>query len=241
MVWLDVEDQILRTISSSTLVDIINSYGEVIENSGNEFGIYTGLSFYNELIKSYASKIKYPFWIARYPSSSQISLATPTNSVYKPVISNKLYGWQYSSKCKITGVPSLCDVDEWYSDVEALSVSTASLSDAQKHLIINLGSALAVSGTLDSVKVLAKTITVSSSNNKNSSSVTALERFLKELGYYKGSIEADSKKTPIFGSGMTKATILFQSKIVGLSKPDGEWASKSTSYKKALGTSANLV
>lgn len=49
-IWLDVEDACLKG-KGKTLIAIINAYGEVITAAGYEFGVYTGLSFYNSYIK----------------------------------------------------------------------------------------------------------------------------------------------------------------------------------------------
>lgn len=47
-------------------------------------------------------------------------------------------------------------------------------------------------------ETLSKTPTISKLKNKNHIVVTALERYLKVLGYYSGEIEADNGKQPIF-------------------------------------------
>lgn len=63
-VYLDVEDACMKKLGSY-LIDIINAYGEVIKGAGLEFGVYTGLSFYNSYIKPYKG-LKHPLWIAKY-------------------------------------------------------------------------------------------------------------------------------------------------------------------------------
>ena len=63
-VWLDVEDRCQQGLGQ-TLIDIINTYQSEIKAAGLEFGVYTGLSFYNTYILPYANQIHCPFWIAR--------------------------------------------------------------------------------------------------------------------------------------------------------------------------------
>ena len=59
-----------------------------------------------------------------------------------------------------------------------------------------------------------KTITISVNINSRNALVTPLERYMKALGYYNGEIEADHRKTPIYGSGMKKAIMKYQREIV---------------------------
>lgn len=80
---------------------------------------------------------------------------------------------------------------------------------------------------------LKHTITISTTTNKYHSVVTALERYLKELGYYNGSIEADYGKTPIFGYGMRDAVKAFQ-RDNGLAVVDGIITAKANTWKKLL-------
>ena len=81
-------------------------------------------------------------------------------------------------------------------------------------------------------ETLSKTITVSAKKNKNHKVVTALERYLKVMGYYKGDIEEDKGNNPIFGSGMTAATKEYQKDFGCVS--DGEITAKQKTWKKLL-------
>lgn len=81
-------------------------------------------------------------------------------------------------------------------------------------------------------ETLSKTVTVSTSKNKNHAVVTPLERYLKQLGYYTGAIEADAGKKPCFGGGMDKAVRQFQ-KDNGCVR-DGEITKGNKTWKKLL-------
>ena len=80
---------------------------------------------------------------------------------------------------------------------------------------------------------LAHTITISKNINKNHKVVTALERYLKTLGYYNGTIEADNGRVPIFGNGMETAVKNFQ-KDKGLKIVDGIITARANTWKKLL-------
>lgn len=121
MVWLDVEDSCMTNLGS-TIADIINAYADVIKASGLEFGVYTGLSFYNTYIKPYMDKLDYPFWIARYPSSATMDFSQNPQDDKRPEILHDLAGWQYSSKGKVSGIVGNVDMNELYIAVETSNV-----------------------------------------------------------------------------------------------------------------------
>ena len=235
MVWIDVEDACQKNLGH-VLIDIIKEYAKVITAAGLQFGIYTYLAFYNSYLRQYADELQFPFWLARYPSTKKITLEQQPDATRKPEINKELYGWQYSSTGQINGIVGDVDLDEWYVAIEAQDVKKTLESDKiadafRMELASALNKPLATTGK----GLINYTVTVSSTKNRNHATVTALERFLKAKGYYKGEIEADNGKKPIFGNGMSKATALFQTEVVGLKKADSEWTSKGKSYQTALG------
>jgi GH25 family lysozyme M1 (1,4-beta-N-acetylmuramidase) len=115
-VWLDVEDNCQKKLGKR-LIDIINAYKTEIENAGLEFGVYTGLSFYNSHIKPYAGYIKCSFWIARYPSTAVVAVSYNPSTNKQPSIHHVLEGWQYSSKTKVDGISGYVDMNIWYGDI----------------------------------------------------------------------------------------------------------------------------
>ncbi len=117
MVWLDVEDSCQKNLGQ-LLINIINEYGAIITAAGLKFGVYTGLSFYKTYIKPYGSDIDYPFWIARYPSSSTMTITADPSDSYRPAIDHDLWGWQYSSKGSVSGISGNVDLDELYVAVD---------------------------------------------------------------------------------------------------------------------------
>lgn len=117
-VWADVEDACLKN-KGIQLIRIINTYKAVIEAAGYEFGVYTGLSFYNSYIKPYREYIDCEFWIARYPSTKDMSIAAMPVASKKPSISHNLWGWQYSSRGKVPGINGYVDLDICYVEEDS--------------------------------------------------------------------------------------------------------------------------
>ena len=68
-VWWDVEDRSLKGLGEGILTGLIRSAQNTLEGEGLEFGVYTGLDFYESGFFR-ASAIDCPYWIARYPSSA---------------------------------------------------------------------------------------------------------------------------------------------------------------------------
>lgn len=114
-IWLDVEDKCQQNLGM-TLIDIINAYQSIIERAGYKFGVYTGLSFYNTLIRPFHNFVNCPFWIARYPSGAVMDFETEPWEDKKPNIIHSLFGWQYTSKGRINGISGNVDFDIEYAD-----------------------------------------------------------------------------------------------------------------------------
>lgn len=92
-------------------------------------------------------------------------------------------------------------------------------------------------GVKDAKSALPKTVTISKTSNSSHKLVTPLERYMKSLGYYTGSIEADNGGTPSFGSGMESAIKKYQKNVVKASpaNQDGVVTAKHATWKKLLG------
>lgn len=115
-VWADAEDACLKN-KGIQLIRILNTYKAVIEAAGYEFGVYTGLSFYNSYIKPYKAYIDCDFWIARYPSTKDMTIAMDPPASKKPAICHNLWGWQHSSRGKVPGISGYVDMDICYTKV----------------------------------------------------------------------------------------------------------------------------
>lgn len=109
-VYLDVEDTCQKNLGM-LLIDIINTYASVIRGAGLEFGVYTGLYFYNTFIRPYGG-VSCPLWIARYGDNDG-----SLNEAYKPSVAG-MVGWQYTSKAKVSGITGNVDMNVWYEELE---------------------------------------------------------------------------------------------------------------------------
>lgn len=115
-VWLDVEDACMKGLGHK-LIDIILAYQAVIQAAGLEFGVYTGLSFYNDYIKPYASQVDCHFWISRYPSTSRKKVGDTPPADKQPLVSHILEGWQWASTGRVDGIGGNVDFNEWYGAI----------------------------------------------------------------------------------------------------------------------------
>lgn len=238
MVWLDWEDDSLPT--GSEAIEIINAYGDVITAGGCQFGVYFGMSYYEDNIKSHMSSMTEAYrkgWIARYPSSAAMDFDDDPSSSKKPDFAGTLYGWQYTSLGSIDGIDGNVDFSEWYEDVEAEDVATttteSTASDAYTYSKF-ISDSQTIWGKTSAEDMLSKTVKISTTNNTHHKIVTPLERYMSVLGYYSGTIEADNNKTPIYGNGMRKAIILYQTNVVKAAEKyrDGILDAKKATWKK---------
>lgn len=115
-VWLDVEDSCQKGLGI-ILIRIIQAYQEVIEGASLEFGVYTGLSFYNSYIRPWSGKLTCRFWIARYPSNGCMPIDKQPSATKQPVIKHTMEGWQYTSKGSVPGISGNVDMSLWYGEI----------------------------------------------------------------------------------------------------------------------------
>lgn len=116
VVYMDVEDKCQQGLGQ-LLIDMINAYQEVVEQSGYKFGLYTGMSFYNSFIKPYKSSLKCNSeWIARYYNGyNQMNFNDNPNEKYKPNIGTNIGGWQYTSSGVVNGIKGNVDLNILYN------------------------------------------------------------------------------------------------------------------------------
>ncbi len=114
-VWLDVEDSCQKGLGMK-LISIIKEYQKTIVSAGLEFGVYTGLSFYNSYVKPYRTLLDCNFWIARYPSSKKLYVTSMPEDKYMPAIMHTLEGWQFGSTARISGINGDVDINLWYEE-----------------------------------------------------------------------------------------------------------------------------
>ncbi len=123
-VWWDVED---KTICPSgdeerqQLADSILAAQQVVEEAGYCFGVYCGWYWYKAVLDH--SRLTCPFWIARYPNVKQMDFGKAPAKQYRPVTTQPLWGWQYSSQGRIDGISGAVDLNELY-ELESSAAQT---------------------------------------------------------------------------------------------------------------------
>lgn len=103
-VWFDLEDKAQAVLSKTKIAEIINAAQQVVEERGYLFGVYTGMSYYNEHIDRKLVKCN-NWWIARYYNSNKrMQIATAPDQEKKPDAAN--IAWQYTSSGRFPKVIS---------------------------------------------------------------------------------------------------------------------------------------
>lgn len=103
-VWFDIEDKVQASLSKVKIAEIINAAQAVVESRGYKFGIYTGMSYYNEHIDRKRVKCR-NWWIARYyQGNKRMQIAVTPDEEKKPAMAN--IAWQYTSSGRFPKVIS---------------------------------------------------------------------------------------------------------------------------------------
>lgn len=169
-VWLDVEDNCQQGIGS-LLKDIINAYRDVIVNAGYDFGIYTGMSFYNSYIKPYASQIKCDkFWIARYYNGyNKMANSINPNEQYNPkaTISRDIFAWQYTSSGQVSGITGNVDLSVIYGDVKTSSSTKPTTTNTISETLVTI---------LGKINTQSSNLNIRSAPNSTSSKVGSYKK-----------------------------------------------------------------
>ena len=112
IVWWDVEDKSIQPTAKTTLTASILAAQQVIESAGYGFGVYCGKYWYDSVLQT--KQLSCPFWIARYPSTKAVAFGAAPSAQYKPVTTQTLWGWQYSSKGVVPGISGNVDLNQIY-------------------------------------------------------------------------------------------------------------------------------
>ena len=116
-VWYDIEDKTVRALGKDAITELVKAAEEVVSEYGFPFGIYCNKDWYNNVIDS--SAFDNEFWIARYPSSAIVDFDdAPAEDEVSMEIMQDLFGWQWSSKGRISGISGYVDMDVIYLGAE---------------------------------------------------------------------------------------------------------------------------
>lgn len=224
-VYIDMEQESIAYLGKDYLTSICIAFNTIIENAGFKAGVYANRNWFDNHLNKDVLKEKYNCWIAHY-------------GVNLDKYEGEYDLLQYSEHGKVNGISGDVDLNVMYSDVpQPTPQPTPGTEYTFKQFVLDVQIAEGQTGKwLDSIpgpRTLDLTPTVSKEINKNHPIVTPLERYLKQLGYYDGEIEADIGKTPVFGKGMKDAVINYQ-KANGLKVVDGIITAHANTWKKLL-------
>lgn len=127
-VWLDLEWNEQRKLSSATLSAMIKAFEKIIVNAGYKFGIYCNMDWYDNVIPSDCKG--YDFWLARYPSKDDGTL----QERLRPSVG---VGWQYSSKGKVNGVNGNTDMNVFYTDYSSEKDTVTDVPEEEAKTVIS--------------------------------------------------------------------------------------------------------
>ena len=106
-IFLDIEDKCQENLSQNLMMQMINTFHDIVIRAGYKFGIYCGYYWYKMKLPEDAKK--YDCWLAAYPSQDDGTM----QERLKPSAG---IGWQYSSKAKIPGITGTVDRNIFYKD-----------------------------------------------------------------------------------------------------------------------------
>ena len=109
-VFLDIEDKCQENLSQDLMIQMIDTFRDIIIRAGYQFGVYCGYSWYQNQLPEDAKK--YDCWLAAYPSQDDGTMQIRS----KPAAG---IGWQYSSKATIPGISGKVDRNVFYKDYTA--------------------------------------------------------------------------------------------------------------------------
>ena len=118
MVWWDVEDRdTLQPLGSAKLTALIQAARTVIEAAGYRFGIYVGLYVYQEGWFAFNQFATIPLWVARYYNGYNVmQFDIEPNQAKRPTVGRAIWGWQYTSTGRVSGINGNADLDICYQN-----------------------------------------------------------------------------------------------------------------------------
>lgn len=186
-IWFDIEDKIQASLSKAKIAAIINAAHQVVEERGYLFGVYTGMSYYNEHIDRKLVKCN-NWWIARYYNSNKrMQIATAPDQEKKPDAAN--IAWQYTSSGRFpkvisTGNSGNFDLNVVYKEPASKKVEETKKTPAKTKTVYYpkyRGKSSSIVDALKSLKI--------NSSKKNREKIATLNG----IKNYKGSASQNTK------------------------------------------------
>lgn len=186
-VWFDIEDKVQASLSKAKIAEIINAAQAVVESRGYKFGVYTGMSYYNEHIDRKQVKCQ-NWWIARYyQGDKRMQIATNPDEKKKPTATN--IAWQYTSSGRFpkvisTGNSGNFDLNVLYKEPVKKKVEENIKKPVKKKIVYYPRYKGKSSSIVDALKSLS--INPSKSNRKKVATLNGIKN-------YKGSASQNTK------------------------------------------------
>lgn len=186
-VWFDLEDKVQASLSKGKIAEIINAAQQVVEERGYLFGVYTGMSYYNEHIDRKQVKCN-NWWIARYyQGDKRMQIAVTPDEEKKPAMAN--IAWQYTSSGRFpkvisTGNSGNFDLNVVYKEPASKKVEETKKTPAKTKTVYYpkyRGKSSSIVDALKSLKI--------NSSKKNREKIATLNG----IKNYKGSASQNTK------------------------------------------------
>lgn len=194
-VWFDIEDKVQASLNKTKIAEIINAAQQVVEERGYLFGVYTGMSYYNEHIDRKLVKCN-NWWIARYYNSNKrMQIATAPDQEKKPDAAN--IAWQYTSSGRFpkvisTGNSGNFDLNVVYKEPASKKVEETKKTPAKTKTVYYpkyRGKSSSIVDALKSLKI--------NSSKKNREKIATLNG----IKNYKGSASQNTKLLNLLKKG----------------------------------------
>lgn len=186
-IWFDIEDKVQAALSKTKIAEIINAAQQVVEERGYVFGVYTGMSYYNEHINRKLVKCN-NWWIARYyQGNKRMQIAVTPDEEKKPAMAN--IAWQYTSSGRFpkvisTGNSGNFDLNVLYKELAGKKVEETKKTPAKPKTVYYpkyRGKSSSIVDALKSLKI--------NSSKKNREKIATLNG----IKNYKGSASQNTK------------------------------------------------
>ena len=118
-IWLDFEADVLARQGKAKIEELAYIYANLFRGAGYYTGIYCNKAWYDHYISDNLKR-DFDFWIARYPRDDKG--VYNANSSLKPSYKTAV-AWQFSSKGRVPGIKTYCDLDVDFDGVVNLIAS----------------------------------------------------------------------------------------------------------------------
>lgn len=177
-VWFDIEDKAQAALNKAKIAEIINAAQKVVEARGYAFGVYTGMSYYQEHIDRKKVNCE-NWWIARYYKGyDRMQIATNPNAKYKPSTAN--IAWQYTSSGRFpstvsTGNSGNFDLNVLYKEPVKKKAEENTKKPVKKNIVYYPRYKGKSSSIVDTLKSLG--INPSKSNRKKIAALNGIKNY----------------------------------------------------------------